>query len=374
MSSRIPFIRPSLPKIGTLMGDFESIIEANWYSNFGPLEQGFRAAIANYLGISSESVATVNNATTGLMAALAAFLPRGDGQKAIAIASFTFAAGAQAIIWHGYQPAWIDIDTVSLQPSLDSFDELCASGCRVSGILLTNTFGIGTADIDAWESRAEQLGVPLIIDSAAGFGSRYPDDELLGNRGDCEVFSFHATKPFAIGEGGAVVCRTPEAATKIRQFTNFGFAHREGAIAVGLNGKLQELNAAIGIRQFETFDTGLSSRRSVFEQYRNALGNLPLRFPSGSLESSLCFASAVLDDPIAEPVIGSLAEDSIDARSYYSPALHLQPWFASIIPVVGLRNTERLSSRMVSLPILPDMTVEEAERVIDVVVGYFDRL
>lgn len=368
MSSRIPFIRPSLPEVGALTGDFESIIEANWYSNFGPFEQSFRTAIADYLGTPSESVVTVSNATTGLMAALAAFLPRGDGHRAIAIASFTFAAGAQAITWHGYQPAWIDLDNATLQPSLTSFDELCARDPRISGILLTNTFGIGTADINEWESRAERLGVPLIVDSAAGFGSRYVDGTLLGNRGDCEVFSFHATKPFAIGEGGAVVCQDLEAATKIRQFTNFGFAPQGGAVSIGLNGKLQELNAAIGIRQFQTFETGLSARRAIFDHYQNALGNLPLRFPTGSRASSLCFASTVLNDPISESVVATLAERSIDARSYYNPALHLQPWFSNINPVVSLRNTESLSSRIVSLPVLPDMTSAEVQRVIEAVV------
>lgn len=368
MSSHIAFIRPSLPEISALTEDFESIIEANWYSNFGPFEQAFRAVIADYLDTPTESIVTVNNATTGLMAALAAFLPRGDEQQAIAVASFTFAAGAQAITWHGYKPAWIDIDNATLQPSLASFDELCATNSQISGILLTNTFGIGTADIDEWESRAKRLGVPLIIDSAAGFGSRYANGALLGKRGDCEVFSYHATKPFAIGEGGAVVCQDPETAAKIRQFTNFGFAPRGGAASIGLNGKLQELNAAIGIRQFQTFEAGLSARRVIFDRYQNAFGDLPLRFPAGSRESSLCFASTVLDDPFSESVVASLAKKSIDARSYYSPALHLQPWFSNINPVVSLRNTEGLSSRMVSLPILPDMTADEVQRVIDAVV------
>ncbi|XPP27417.1 MAG: DegT/DnrJ/EryC1/StrS family aminotransferase [Leucobacter sp.] len=351
------------------MDDFTDIVEANWYSNFGPFEQRFREGIADYLGTAAETVVTVNNATTGLMAALAALLPRGNGSESIAIASFTFAAGAQAIIWHGYRPAWIDIDEETLQPSLTSLRELSATNPGLRAILFTNTFGIGAPDIDAWESEAADLGVPLIVDSAAGFGSRYPDGALLGARGDCEVFSFHATKPFAIGEGGAVVCKDPAVATSARQFTNFGFSSSEGAAGVGLNGKLQELNAAIGLRQLKTFETDLESRRAIFDQYVAAFAALPLRFPPGSRESSLCFASAVLDMPLAPALLDALVEASIDGRSYYSPALHLQPWFAGFLPTLSLRVTERIVPRLVSLPILPGMSAEEVRRVITTVAG-----
>lgn len=368
MRDRIPFIRPSFPNPSNLNEDFGAIAASNWYSNFGPFEQQFRASLADYVDAPPNSAATVNNATTGLMAALATFLPRGGGAESIAIASFTFAAGAQAILWHGYQPAWLDIDPESLQPSIASFRSLLSSGIEVSAILLTQTFGIGNPDIDIWEKEALSLGIPLILDSAAGFGSRYPDGAKLGTRGDCEVFSFHATKPFAIGEGGAVISRNPTVASRVRQFTNFGFSGNHGAVSVGLNGKLQEINAAIGIRQLKSFETSLVSRRNTFDHYASALAGLPLRFPPGSRRSSLCFATIILDHPVADSILQSLDQAQIDARNYYSPALHLHPNFQAFAPISKLPATESITNRIVSLPLLPDMREEEVQRVAEVLV------
>lgn len=369
MRPHVPFIRPSFPAAAALAEDLDAIVSANWYSNFGPVELRFREAVAEYLGALPEQIVTMNNATTGLMAALAAFLPRGDGSGAIAIASFTFAAGAQAILWHGYRPAWMDIDAETLQPSLSSFRELLNHDPGVKAILLTNTFGIGTVEIEEWESLAAELGIPMIVDSAAGFGSRYADGARLGLHGSCEVFSFHATKPFAIGEGGAVVCRDVENAARMREFTNFGFSPDLGATSIGLNGKLQELNAAIGLRQLRTFDQILTAQRATFDLYEKLLSGLPLRFPEGSRESSLCFASAVLDRPVATALLEALAEASVDARRYYSPALHRQPRFTEFLPAVGLEETEDISTRIISLPLLPDMTEEEVRLVSNVVGG-----
>lgn len=369
MTEYIPFIRPDLPDPNLLSGDLAAIGQANWYTNFGPIEREFRKDIASFLEQPGLFVATMNNATTGLMAALAGLLPRGDGNSHVAIASFTFAAGAQAIIWHGYKPAWFDIDAVSLQPSIASFRALLANEPNISAILLTNTFGIGNSEIGEWEDLADSLGLPLIIDSAAGFGSRYLSGELLGSRGDCEVFSFHATKPFAIGEGGAVTTRSESLADQMRRFTNFGFGASQGAIEIGLNGKLQELNAAIGRRQLTAFGDSLQSRRAVLDHYITAFAELPLIFPSAIRESSVCFASVILNSPGSlDGTLASLRDARIDVRTYYSPQLHHQPWFRRFAPKVSLTESEDTSKRVISLPVLPNMKPEEITSVTNAVV------
>lgn len=364
MKPRVPFIRPLMPDAEVLAADFASISTTNWYTNFGPQEQAFRRGIADFLGGHLE-VVTVSNATIGLMAALASLLPRGAGGEAVATASFTFAAGAQAIAWHGYRPVWIDVDPESLQPSLGSFRELLGKEPDVRAILLTNTFGIGTADISEWEAEAAALGIPLIIDSAAGFGSAYPSGELLGHRGDCEVFSFHATKPFAIGEGGAIVTRDVPLAARMREFTNFGFhGQPPEASAAGLNGKLQEINAAIGLRQLSGFGEVLRERRMLLERYLRRLEGLPLSMPPGTAESSGCFAPIVAGDPeTRDAALVRLDEYAVDARNYYSPPVHLHRQFRRFEAQVSLENSESLARRMLSLPVLPRMTDDEFERV-----------
>ncbi len=126
--------------------------------------------------------------------------------------SFTFVAVAQAALWAGYRPWFIDIDADTWQPSAPSARAVLeCSRDRVAGILLANVFGVGNPQVGAWEDLAAQWDLPIVIDSAAGFGSAYADGERLGGRGACEIFSFHATKPFAIGEGGALVSSRPTA-------------------------------------------------------------------------------------------------------------------------------------------------------------------
>lgn len=367
MLSRLPFIRPSLPTAEQLTEDLEIIEKANWYSNFGPFEQRFREELASYLDVESDRVVSVNNATIGLMGVVAQALPRGDMSSSIAIASFTFAAGAQAVLWHGYRPAWIDIEKDTLQPSLKSFNDLLRFG-PVSAILLTNTFGIANPEIILWEEQAAALGIPLIVDSAAGFGSRHADATLLGTSGDYEVFSFHATKPFAIGEGGAVICKNAEDGNRLRSFTNFAFVGSIGSTGIGLNGKLQELNAAIGIRQLSTFEDCLERRRRTLRNYAKAFAGLPMRFPEGLERSSVSFAPLICDSADhARRVLSALHAADVDARNYYSPALHKQPGFSEYATQVPLMRTLDISARSVSLPVLPDMTDDEIGRVIETV-------
>ncbi|MGI8392683.1 DegT/DnrJ/EryC1/StrS family aminotransferase [Leucobacter sp. W1038] len=375
MMPRVPFIRPTMPEAGKLASDFESISAANWYTNFGPQEQAFRRGISSFIG-NSPDVVTVANATTGIMTALAALLPRGEGAESIATASFTFAAGAQAVLWHGYRPAWIDIDLTTLQPSLDSLFDLMQRDPSIKAILLTNSFGIGNPRVPEWEAAAAAHGIPLIIDSAPGFGSEYPSGELLGTRGNCEIFSFHATKPFAIGEGGAVVTRDASLAERIREITNFGF-HGKPAEAVlpGLNGKLQEINAAIGLRQLANFDNTLRERRRLLSRYAERLDGSEFSLAPGAIVSSGGFAPIVVaDSQRRDAALEHLDDAGVDARSYYSPPVHSHHIFQRFQPLVDLRNSEDLARRMISLPVLPGMTDDEFDRVCSAVEESVERV
>ena len=216
MPSEIPFIRPSFPKPAELAEEFGEIVDANWYTNFGPKERQFARALGDYLGPDLH-VATVANGTLALIAALHATLGLGTRDRYLLMPSFTFIAVAQAALWAGYRPWFIDIDPDTWQPSAASARAVLErSRDRVAGILLANVFGVGNPQVGAWEDLAAEWDLPIVLDSAAGFGSMYADGERVGGRGACEIFSFHATKPFAIGEGGALVSRDPRLVEQAR--------------------------------------------------------------------------------------------------------------------------------------------------------------
>ncbi len=190
MPSEIPFIRPSFPKPAELADDFDEIVQANWYTNFGPKERQFARALGEYLGPDLH-VATLGNGTLALIAALHTVIGAGTRDRYLLMPSFTFVAVAEAALWAGYRPWFIDIDPETWQPSIPSARAVLRhSRDRVAGILLANAFGVGNPEIGIWEELATQWELPIVLDSAAGFGSAYADGELVGGRGDCEIFSF----------------------------------------------------------------------------------------------------------------------------------------------------------------------------------------
>lgn len=369
MAFDVPFIRPIFPAAEDLAADVTEIVRSNWFTNFGPKEQRFRAGIADYLGSDLE-VVTFNNATTALVASLSQLLKDEPPGGLVIVPSFTFAAGPQAIRWAGHHPLFIDIDESSLQPSLGAaraaWDRY---GKKIVGVLLCNTFGIGGELIDEWETFAAERGVPLIIDSAAGFGSLYPDGTNVGTRGDCEIFSFHATKPFAIGEGGAVVTRDVRLAEVLRSFSNFGFEAADGAVRAGLNGKLQEINAAIGVRQLLTIDDVIRERRQVLQRY----GEIFSYADAGEIvrnadKSSVCFAPVILRDAESrDPLLSGLRAAGIEARVYYAPPVHRHASFEHDLCTGRLELTEAVSTRILCLPVLQGMPESVFDRVVTLV-------
>jgi dTDP-4-amino-4,6-dideoxygalactose transaminase len=367
MPSEIPFIRPSFPGPAELAEDFDEIVDANWYTNFGPKERQFARALGEYLGPDLH-VATLANGTLALIAAIQTTLGPGTRDSYLLMPSFTFTAVAQAALWTGYRPWFIDIDPDTWQPSAPSARAVLESSRdQVAGILLANTFGVGNPQIDTWEDLAAEWELPIVLDSAAGFGSMYADGKRVGGRGACEIFSFHATKPFAVGEGGALVSRDPRLVEQANHFQNFGFAGSRESTQLGMNGKLQEINAAIGLRQLVGLDRRLTSRRNVFQCYRTELTRAGLRFQPNAHAASLCFVSACCTSADHRAaVLASLSEHAVQARDYYNPPLHLQQYFEAN-PQLGsadLPVTDDICSRIVSLPVHDDMAPDDVARVV----------
>ncbi len=368
MPSEIPFIRPSFPKPAELAEEYAEILNANWYTNFGPKERRFARALGEYLG-SDLHVATFASGTLALIAALNTTIGPGKRDRYLLMPSFTFVAVAQAALWSGYRPWFIDIDPDTWQPSVASARALLErSRDRVAGILLANVFGVGNPKVGEWEDLAAQWELPIVLDSAAGFGSAYTDGVRLGGRGDCEVFSFHATKPFAIGEGGALVSRDPRLVEQAQKFGDYGFAVGRECAQLGINGKLPEISAAIGLRQLAGLDDRLVRRRRIFDRYRAELSRVDLRFQPNAEASSVCFASACCKSADHKAaVLSSLRHGAIRAHDYYNPPQHRQPYFLAnptLTRSTDLSATEDICSRIVSLPVHDYMAPDDIARVV----------
>lgn len=362
MKYKVPFIKPNFPSVDEIAIDYAKILSNNRFTNFGPFERNFAKEIGAYIG-EGYYAATFSSATAGLIASIITVLGKGDGTKYIVIPAFTFPAGADAILLCGYQPIFVDIENSGFHMDINSAEALLNdqkySG-KIGGILFCNAFGVGTTNIEAWETLSKKTDVPLIIDSAAGFGSLYSETRKVGSAGICEVFSFHATKPFAIGEGGAVVSKNEELIKSVQAVQNFGFDQKRNTTQLGLNGKLQEINAAIGLRQFQNFNKRLQNRKTVFKKYATELNRERFRVQQNAENASLCFAAVVVkkaDD--RDKYLSMLQKAGIDAKTYYNPSLHKQEYFMSYKSYSPLYNTDLIDASVLSLPIHDNMKQED---------------
>ncbi len=360
----VRLITPTFPPVAEIAADYAAIVDHGIFTNGGPFEQRFAAALESWIG-HGVSVSLVSNATVALELAIQTVLATSAGRR-ILVASFTFAAGPLAITRAGFTPLFIDVDLDSWQPSLEDATTALEERSDVGGILLTSTFGVADAAIAAWEALAQRHGLGLIVDSAAGFGSRYPWEEPLGARGDCEVFSLHATKTLAVGEGGAVISRDPAVADAIAQLKNFGFDSTRQSAAVGTNAKLSELSSAIGLRQLARLPDRLRARQAILDRYRSRLEPIGVMFQPGADRAAIPFVSALL--PTSEwrdGFVAALGSKLVECRTYYNPPAHRHSVFAAYQSERALSATDDIAARIISLPMADDLSDESIERVVD---------
>jgi dTDP-4-amino-4,6-dideoxygalactose transaminase len=367
---KIPFIKPDFPESKEILEDYELILKNNWFTNFGPFENRLCSLVTNYIG-QDVYATTVANATLGLFIATKELFAKDPKKNKVLMPSFTFAAGAEALIWSNLEPVFIDINQEDLQP-----DIVQASGYiqknkkNIAGILLCNIFGVGNTEIDRWENLSSEYNIPLIIDSAAGFGSEYFIGEKIGARGDCEIFSLHATKPFSVGEGGIITSKNKKLIENFRSLENFGFGSDRNVHYIGMNAKLEEMNAAIGIRQIKKLDERIHKRRQLMMVYIDGLKDYDFGFQANCEISTIPFATITAKDNMqANKLYETLHENGVEARRYYNPPLHTQKIIMNYASLSGtIKVTEDISGRVLSLPVHDTMEQKDINFVIELVI------
>lgn len=367
----IRFQAPTLPGLREVEPWFAESERVRWFSNGGPCVARLERSCADRLGLEHPGVA-VNNATSGLMVALRACLgsPQGE-RRLVAVPSFTFIASVNAVVWAGFEPVFVDVDPDDWQPSEASLGRLRGLRGSLAGVLQCSTFGTAPsrARRASLAAAALDLGVPVVVDSAAGFGAVDEDGRTLGDQGDAEVFSFHATKPFAVGEGGLVTSRSAAVIDSLSQLINFGFDHTRSVTGhLGINAKMPELTAAVGLAVLDRFDDVLASRRAAAGWLRDELEPVGVAFQAGSAGSTFQFVPVALPTADSRNLLLQKAHDArIEVRAYFDPPMHQLPAFASVQHAGGLPVTESLSQRIVGLPMANDISAGSLERIRDLV-------
>jgi dTDP-4-amino-4,6-dideoxygalactose transaminase len=366
--SRVRFLKPQLPPSEAIERYFRRSREDRWFSNDGPCLRLFAERAEGLLGRGLRIVPTASGTAALLLGLRALAGPPRGGRDEVVLPSFSFAATASAVIWNGYKPVFADVDPDSWHLSPRSLEQALANrGDRVAAVVACSTFGTAPPLwLSAlWTELCENAGVPLIVDSAAGFGSRDEQGDLLGGQGRAEIFSFHATKPFAIGEGGALVTADVDLAEAVRRLANFGFGTDRAVVEEpGLNGKLDEWHAAAALACLDELDAVLAARRERAQAIRSALSGHEFGFQEGADRGTWQFVPALAPSPDwREAALGAAAAQGIELRSYFDPPLHAMPAFAGWDRAGALDVTESLATRVLSLPMANDLSADAIERI-----------
>lgn len=348
----IRFQAPQLPPVEAVAAYFARAEEARWYSNRGPCHELLVERLEAYLG--GVRCVPVANATLGLMLGLRALVGAGGRRRReVLMPSFTFAATINAVLWAGLEPVFVDVEERAWH--LDPV------------ALAAATFGAPppAAQRAAWEGAARAAGVPLLVDSAAGFGAVSDDEQVLCRQGDMEVFSFHATKPFAIGEGGVVTTTDDELARRMTRLANFGFDDGVVERDVGLNAKLPEWSAATALAVLDGYDDVLSRRRERAQQMLDGLEAHGYQRQAAAEGAAWQFVPVLAPSPdVRAAALASARRDDIEVRTYFSVPLHRMPAFAAVTSAGELRCTEALAARALSLPMSNDLSSRDIDTIV----------
>ena len=331
------------------MARINDLLDRRWLTNNGPFVQEFEQRVADFLGV--KHCIAMCNATVALEIAIRALGLHGE----VIVPSFTFIATAHALQWQEITPVFCDVDPAT--HNLDPAKVEAMITPRTTGIIGVHVWGRPCA-IEALSEIAQRRGLKLMFDAAHAFGCSYRG-RMIGNFGEAEVFSFHATKFFNTFEGGAVVTNDDELAAKIRLMKNFGFAGYDNVIYVGTNGKMSEVSAAMGLTGLESLDEFIAANRRNYAAYRAGLQDMPGIQLIAYDEAERCnyqYVIVEVDEATAgisrDDLVRVLHAENVLARRYFYPGCHQMEPYRSYFPHAGLLlpETERLTQRVMSLP------------------------
>ena len=367
MQRRIPLIAPDLPEFEQVAERFREILSNGRISDFGRYVGEFEREISAYTGCSA---VTTSSGTMALLFTLQA-LGVTRGSKVI-LPSFTFAATAQAIVYAGGVPIFADVGE---DLTLDSLDlaTLLDQHRDASMVVPVHMYGL-PCDTDAiaqvtaaYSGRGRQ--VRTIYDGAHAFGARR-EGRPVGCFGDAEVFSLSVTKVLVSVEGGAVTSRNGELIERIRHMRNYGIESNYDAWYSGLNGKMSEFHAIIGLANLEKLDERMELRQRLARSYMARIAErTDFRVTSWPADVRHTFKdfTVLLPDALVgkrELLIARLLERGIETRAYFYPPVHEQRWFSKYADR-PLPRTESLARRVLTLPFFTRMTDEDMDYVVE---------
>ncbi len=358
--------QPALPPLEEFLPYLEQIWETRQLTNNGPFHQQFEKALCDFLDV--EYISLFTNGTLALVTALQALRISGE----VITTPFSFVATTHALHWNGIKPIFVDIesDCFNLDPELIE----AAITPRTTAILPVHIYG-RPCRINRIREIADIYGLKVIYDACHAFGVRHEGISVL-RAGDLSILSFHATKVFNTFEGGAIVSHDEATKKRIDYLKNFGFANETTVVAPGINAKMNEFQAALGLLQLKYVHGVTSRRKKLTELYRESLKGIPgLSLPSDELkdEANFAYFPLLVDSDrfgkTRDELYSCMRERGILTRRYFYPLISHFPTYKGLpsASATNLPVAESVSARILCLPLYPALTPIDVERVCAVI-------
>lgn len=358
--------QPYLPPLEELIPYLEQIWDSKVLTNGGPFHQQLESALCEYLGV--DNISLFSNGTIALVTAMQALNITGE----VITTPYSFVATAHSLLWNGLTPVFVDIDPVSLNMDPEKIEAAITE--RTTAILPVHVYG-RPCQVDAIQRIADKYGLKVIYDAAHAFGVQCQSESIL-KHGDISVLSFHATKVFNTFEGGAIVCRDRALKRHIDQLKNFGFVDEVTVVAPGINGKMSELNAAVGLLQLKHLDQAIAQRKIIDAHYRKAFSGVRgircLDVNDGaSAKNYAYFPIRVESDyPLSRDALyHKLREGNVFARRYFYPLISSFSMY-NVMPSASPSNlpvAANVSEKILCLPIYPSLGIDVVDMVVTMV-------
>jgi dTDP-4-amino-4,6-dideoxygalactose transaminase len=354
--------RPNILNRQGFIERISRIFDNKWLTNNGPFVQEFEQKISELTG--ARHCIAMCNGTVALEIAIRALGMTGE----VIIPSATFIATAHALQWQAITPVFCDIDEKSHTLDPKQIERMITP--RTTGIIGVHLWG-RPCDTEAIEKIAREHDLKVLYDAAHAFSCRY-NGRMIGNFGDAEVFSFHATKFVNTFEGGAVVTNDDDLALKMRLMKNFGFKGYDNVIYIGTNGKMSEVSAAMGLASLDSLDEVVRVNRDNYLRYRRELEAIPgilcVAYDEEDLPNYQYVILEIDENRVQlsrDQIVRILQAENILARRYFYPGCHKMEPYKSYFPHAGLLlpMTEKVLSRVMSLPTGTSVTHDDIRKI-----------
>jgi dTDP-4-amino-4,6-dideoxygalactose transaminase len=355
--------QPFLPPLSEFQEYLEDIWERKWITNNGRYHQQLERKLCEYLGV--KYVSLFSNGTLALVTALQALRITGE----VITTPFSFVATTHALWWNNIKPVFVDIEPKTF--NLDAEKIESAITPRTTAILPVHVYG-NPCEVERLKEIADTYGLRVVYDACHAFGVSVADESVL-NFGDLSVLSFHATKVYTTFEGGAIICHDEAMKKRIDFLKNFGFAGETTVVAPGINAKMNEFQAALGLLQLKYVDEAINNRKEIAEYYHEHLSEIPgISVPSRPSRVRHCYSYfPILVDrekygKSRDEVYEELKKYNIFCRRYFYPLISQFPAYRGLASsqLGKMPVAESVTERVLCLPIYPGLDLNIVERIV----------